>query len=185
LQKTNSTNQNKMTEEQQDRAVPANTTAKISVEKIGLKAGLITCGALIMYFMIMISFDFMYSAIAWGMNFIILLTGIVLAYRYYRTKTNTTTIDYMPGLLLGGITTAVSVFLFMIFEYIFFTQADGALVLLRDNILFMGEEVTPTRAAAATMIEGISSGVIISFAMMQYFRAGIRVAFKRQALAGS
>jgi hypothetical protein len=163
-----------MTEEQELRTLPGNPTAEISLEIIGVKAGFITCASLIIYFMIMRYSNFMDSGIAWGMNFIILLSGIILAYYYYRTKT-TLNVDYIPGLILGSITTAASVIPFVLFVYIYFSQINPQkLLLLKDNILFMGEEITPMRAAVATMVEGLSSGVIVTFMMMQYFRSGFR-----------
>jgi hypothetical protein len=114
------------------------------------------------------------SPFAWGANFIILLTGIIFSYRYYRSKTKLN-VDYFPGLILGGIITAVTVIPFVMFVYIWFSQADaGQILLLKDNVFFMGEEITPARAAAATMVEGICSGAIISFTMMQYYKSGFR-----------
>ncbi|MBK5285819.1 MAG: hypothetical protein JJE25_10495 [Bacteroidia bacterium] len=118
------------------------------------------------------------------MNFIILLTGIIYAYRLYRSKTKLN-VDYFPGLILGVITTAASVIPFVLFVYFWFSLIDPLLLLsLKDNILFMGEQITPMRAAVATMIEGISSGVIISFMMMQYFRSGFRRARQEVSMHG-
>lgn len=68
---------------------------KISIEKIGLVAGLITCASLITYFMIMKYLNFMHSEIAWALNTIILGAGILLSYRYYRSKTQLN-VDYIP-----------------------------------------------------------------------------------------
>lgn len=163
-----------MTTYQKALTVPGNPPAEVSLEIIGLKAGLTTCASLIIYFMIMRVLNFMDSGIAWGLNFIILLSGIIYAYRVYRSKTKLN-VDYIPGLILGGITTAASVIPFVLFVYIYFSQVNPQqLLLLQDNILFMGEQITPMRAAVATMVEGLSSGLIITFMMMQYFKSGFR-----------
>ncbi|MBK5285820.1 MAG: hypothetical protein JJE25_10500 [Bacteroidia bacterium] len=50
-----------MTEEQEVRTLPGNYTAEVSIEITGLKAGLITCASLIIYFMLMKLFNFMDS----------------------------------------------------------------------------------------------------------------------------
>lgn len=161
-------------EEKNDGAVLSTPVSEVSIEKIGLKAGLITGAALIIYFLLMNYLNFMDSAIAWGLNFIILWAGINLAYRFYRSHTKLN-IDYFPGLILGAITTAVSVIPYVFFVYIWFSQSDAALMsILKSNNLFMGEQITPMKAAGSTMIEGICSGVIISFMMMQYFKSGFR-----------
>jgi len=170
-------------EEQKGITARSDMTENISVEVTGMKAGLITCGSLIIYFMIMRYFNFMNSSIAWGMNFLILLSGIILAYRYYRSKTKLN-IDYIPGLVLGSITTAAAVIPFVVFVYIYFSQADIQPLLLKGNILFMAEQITPVKAAASVMIEGICSGVVISFMMMQYFRSGFRRTGKELSMHG-
>src|SRR5688572_25996391 len=145
-----------MTEEQKDRT----TRAEISIKKVGLIGGVIICASLIIYFIMMRYLNVMDSPFAWGVNFIILLTGIILSYQYYRSKTKLN-VDYFPGLILGGIITAVSVIPYVVFVYIWFSQVDaGQMLLLKGNVFFMGEEITPARAAAATMVEGICSGGI-------------------------
>lgn len=157
---------------------------EVSIEKIGIQEGLITSATLIIYFLIMNYFNFMDSAIAWGVNFIILWAGINLSYRFYRTKTKLN-VEYFPGLILGGITTAASVIPYVIFVYIWFSNSDAALLsILKSNNLFMGENITPMKAAASTMIEGICSGIIISFMMMQYFKSGFRKRRKERITPG-
>jgi hypothetical protein len=148
---------------------------KISFEIIGIQAGLITSVSLIVYFIIMKSINLLQSEIAWALNTVILGAGIMLTYIYYRSKTQLN-IDYLSGLLLGIITTAVSVTLFAIFIYLWLSKFDTALLqLLKSNTFFMGGELTtPTKAAASIMIEGGCSGLIISFMLMQYYKSGLR-----------
>jgi len=163
-----------MIADQKILTIPGSSASEVSTEKIGLKAGLIICTSLITYFMIMKYLNFMHSPVAWALNFIILFTGIILTYRYYRSATKLN-VDYFPGLVLGCITTAATVLPFTLFVFIFFSLADQLLLSsLKDNVLFMGEQITPLRAAVATFVEGISSGVIISFILMQYYKSGFR-----------
>lgn len=173
-----------MITDQKNPEVRSHPALEISIEKIGLKAGLIICAALIAYFMIMNLMNMMDSPIAWIFNVIILLGGIYGAYRYYRSETKLN-VDYFPGLLLGCITTCASVIPFVVYVYIFLSQSDPQpLLLLKNNILFMGEPVTPLKASAATLIEGISSGFIISFMMMQYYRSGFKRASREKTMHG-
>lgn len=156
---------------------------KVSIDKIGIKAGLVTCAALIGYFMIMISLNVIHNEIAWALNTIILGAGIMLTYRHYRSKT-ILNVDYLPGLVLGIITTVASVIPFVVFVYIWLSQSD-AVQLLRNNALFMGgEQITPVKAAASIMIEGTCSGIIISFMMMQYYRSGFKRASSEKLMQG-
>lgn len=163
-----------MTENQKTLVVPEPATSEIPFEKIGVKAGLMLSAAFISYFMIMKFFNFIDSPVAWGFNIVILFGGIALTYRYCQSETKLN-VEYFPGLILGCIATAAAVIPFTLFVYIYFSQAEPSLLFsLKDNIFFMGEQITPLRIATATLVEGISSGVIISFMMMQYFRSGFR-----------
>jgi hypothetical protein len=158
--------------------------SKYFTERIGLKAGLLICLTLILYFIFMRYTNLTGRAIAWGFNLIILFVGIVLTLSYFRTHTKPT-IDYLPGMLLGSVTTSVCTFTFTFFVYIYFSAIDSDLLLsLKDNILFMGKEVTPLRAAGATLIEGLSSGIIISFIMMQYYKSGFGNASEDVTISG-
>jgi hypothetical protein len=157
-------------------------TDKISIGKIGMKAGGLICVSLIAWFMVMKYCNLLDSPNAWGFNFIVLWAGIILAYQYYRSKTKLN-VDYFPGLILGGITTAATVIPFVLFIYIYFSQGSPELLQsVKSNVLFMGEEITPEKIAGATMIEGMCSGGIISFTMMQYFKSGFRITRKEKSL---
>lgn len=148
---------------------------KLSANVTGLKAGLIVSVLLIIYFLIMRFLNLTGSAIAWSFNLVILFAGIYFTYRFYRIKTKPN-IDYLPGMLMGSITTIVSTGIFTIFVYLFFSSVDATqLLLLKDNILFLGEGVTALRVAGATVVEGISSGIVITFMMMQYYKSGFKI----------
>lgn len=146
----------------------------VSIGRIGLRSGLFTAVFLIIYFLFMRSLGLTGNAFAWGFNFIILYAGINFCYRYYRVRTDPN-VEYLPGMLLGTEVTFVSVIVFSLFLYVYFSSVNPGLVnSLGSNVLFMSDVVTPMRAAAATFIEGLSSGVVISFAMMQYYQSGFR-----------
>ena len=111
--------------------------SEITIQQTGLKAGLLNATALILYFMVMRWMNWTDSATAWGFNFIILLTGITLTYRFYRSKTQPN-IDYLPGMMLGFETTMVTVIAFTLFVFLYFTSVSPALLeSLGDNVLFM------------------------------------------------
>src|SRR6185436_6613796 len=157
--------------------------SEVSIELIGLKAGLVTCASLIVYFLILRYSFFIESEISWALNTVILGAGIMLTYRHYRSKTQLN-IAYLPGLILGVITTAASVIPFALFMYTWLSQIDTTLLqLLKNNALFMvGELITPVKAAASIVIEGTCSGIIISFMMMQYYKSGFSRKRKEELL---
>lgn len=163
-----------MTTIEAEAKIPADSATPVSTENTGLKAGLITLIALITYFLIIKYFSIMHSPVAWAFNFLILGGGIICAFEYYRSKT-TLNVDYIPGLILGSIITFVSVIPFSVFIYIILSQSDKAwLSSLKNNVLFMGDPTTAVKVAFTTAIEGLCSGVLITFLMMQYLRSGFR-----------
>ena len=101
--------------------------SEIPIQQTGLKAGLLIATALILYFMVMRWMTWTDSATAWGFNFIILLTGITLTYRFYRSKTQPN-IDYLPGMMLGFETTMVTVIAFTSVSYTHLTLPTSDLV---------------------------------------------------------
>ncbi len=158
--------------------------SEITIQQTGLKAGLLNATALILYFMLMRWMNWTSSATAWGFNFVILLTGITLTYRFYRSKTQPN-IDYLPGMMLGFETTMVTVIAFTLFVFLYFTSVSPALLeSLGDNVLFMKKNVSPASAAISTFVEGLCSGIIISFTMMQYYRSGFRRTRMEKSLQG-
>jgi len=148
---------------------------KVSIEGVGIKAGVMIWISLLIYFILMKSSSLIESELAWAFNAVIIGAGLMLMYRYYRTKTQLT-VDYLPGLTLGIITTVVSVLLFSLTVYFWLIRLDVAILeLLKKNSLFMGgEAVTPFKVAASIVIEGGCTGLLISFMLMQYYKSGFR-----------
>jgi hypothetical protein len=145
-----------------------------SIGQIGIKGGALIFVTLLLYFLIMERFKLIGSPIAWSFNFIILFVGLYLVYRYYRTKT-VLNVEYFQGILLGCLTSVIGSIAYSAFVFIDFTYISPMeLSFLEKNWLFMGAPVTAFTAAGATLIEGLSSGLIISFILMQYYKSGFK-----------
>ncbi|OFY84789.1 MAG: hypothetical protein A3F72_05895 [Bacteroidetes bacterium RIFCSPLOWO2_12_FULL_35_15] len=105
-----------------------------------------------------------------ALNFFILLGGIFFAFRYYKIKTKKQ-IEYLPGLLLGCFISIVSILSFALFVGLYFSMIDPQLLLeLRGNSPIMGDYITPLSMVITIIIEGMCSGLIISFSFMQYYQ---------------
>ena len=157
-----------------------------SSENIGVRSGLLTLAGLVLYFFIMRMINISHSPVAWGLNFVILFAGIFFSFRFLRAHSKPN-VNYFPGLILGGITTVLSVIPYAFFVYFYFAMIEPAMIpVLDNNIFFMGGggPVTPGKAAAATFVEGICSGGIISFTLMQYYKAGWRISQHEHRIHG-
>ena len=142
---------------------------KISIQKWSLVAGLLTGTGLIAYFLIMKFLGLIEILELRFLNIIILFTGIALTLNYFRLKTNGQ-FAYLEGLALGFFTTLVSVGMFGIFIFLYLSQFDpGFFRYIQANGWF-GEYLTPVTATIAVLLEGISSGAMITFIAMQYFK---------------
>lgn len=145
-------------------------TFEISMQKLAIKAGLLIFACLIVYFLLMKYFNLIHIVELRALNFFILLGGIFFTFRYYRLKAKKE-IEYLPGLLLGCFISAVSILLFALFVGLYFSLIDPLLLLeLKGNSPMMGEYITPLSMVITIIIEGMCSGLIISFSFMQYYQ---------------
>lgn len=148
-------------------------TSDLSILKLALKTGAILCVLFIIYFMIMKYFGLIQFAELRFLNIFILLSVLFSTFRYYRMKTKILNIDYLEGLSLGVFSSGIGFALFAVFLYIYFSSIDPMLLdQLRGNTVMMGNALTPVSAAGSVLIEGICSGLILSFSIMQYFKSG-------------
>lgn len=146
---------------------------EISIPKLALKSGILICASFIVYFMIMKYLNLIHVVELRFLNIFILIAGLLSTFRYFRRQTNVLNIVYLEGLFLGVLTTLVSFMLFAVFLYFYFLKVDPDLLLeLKDNAMMMGTSLTATSAAASVLIQGACSGLIISFAIMQYYKSG-------------
>lgn len=141
----------------------------ISIQKWSIVAGLLTGSGLIAYFLIMKLLNLIEILELRFLNIIILFTGIVLTINYLRLKTNGKFM-YLEGLALGFFTTLISVGIFGIFIFLYLSQFDPGFFYYIQTHGWFGEHLTPVTATIAVLLEGISSGAIITFISMQFFK---------------
>lgn len=147
---------------------------KNPIKSLELKVGLTTCIALIIFFFFMKYFDLIQIVELRCLNFFILLGGVNAAFRYYRRETEPN-VEYFSGFFFGFYTALYAVIPFALFVFLYLWKIEPTLIYrLKSNSLFMGVEITAEKAAITTMIEGIVSGVLISYILMQYYRSGFK-----------
>lgn len=145
-------------------------TPEISIQKLALKAGLLTGAGFIIYFMLMKYVNLLHVIELRVLNLFILSSGIFFAFRYYKTVTKKK-IEYLQGIIFGCTLSAVSLVLFAMFAGLYFSQIDPLLLVqLKHHAPMMGAYITPFTVVITILIEGMCSGLIISFALMQYFQ---------------
>jgi hypothetical protein len=101
-------------------------------------------------------------------NFFILGAGILFAMTRYKNSNNNH-VEYLEGFFLGMFTTAVASTLFAVFVGIYLSFNPGFMNYIM-SVALMGDYLTPSACALIVAIEGGISGLIITFASLQYYR---------------
>lgn len=144
-----------------------------SIPKIALIAGFIIYLLLAFSFMAMKYFQVIHFPALRFMNIFILIIGLVFTFKYYRNKTKILNIPYLEGLWLGMLTSLISCAAFSISIFIYFYFIDSLLIQeLKGNTIMMGNSLTASAAALTSIIEGLCTGGVTSFIIMQYYESG-------------
>ncbi len=142
--------------------------ATVKVENIGVRYGLYTAAVLVGYFLFMQMIGLGKVLELRVLNLIILLGGIILAEERYKSATSKH-MEYLTGYGLGGTVTLISISIFALFIG-FYLSFDHVLMETIKATALMGHYLDPYTAAFAVFGEGLSSGLIASFAMMQWYK---------------
>jgi hypothetical protein len=141
---------------------------KINIGKIGLGAGIFTAGGLMLYFIMMKYLNLVELFHLRYFNFFILGAGILLAMNKYKNS-NDNHVEYLEGFFLGMFTTAVASTLFAVFVGIYLGFHPDFMNYIM-SVALMGDYLTPSASALIVAMEGGISGLLITFASLQYYR---------------
>ncbi|MGB3179815.1 MAG: DUF4199 domain-containing protein [Cyclobacteriaceae bacterium] len=141
----------------------------LTIEKVGIKYGLLTCAGLVGYFLLMKAFGFEHQLELRALNLLILGSGVLASIKYFKGHTYHN-MTYLRGLGAGLLTSMIAVisFALLVFIYLTFIQP-GFMEVIRENEPF-GVYLNPYNVTAIIILEGIASGFMCSFAIMQYFK---------------
>lgn len=142
--------------------------SKIQPQKIGIGAGFLTAGVMTLYFIFMKYLNLVEILELRALNFFILLGGILMALNRYR-RTNDNYVPYLQGFGLGLLTTGAALVPFSAFIGIYLSLHPVFMDYIKQHVM-MGSYMNPPSAALGIFIEGCVSGLIISFACMQYYK---------------
>jgi hypothetical protein len=145
-------------------------TSKISIQKLAIKWGGLIFICLVAYFMFMKYMNLIHIIEFRALNFLILVGGIFMGMRNYKLLKKKK-MEYLQGLMLGILISAVSAITFALFIGIYFSQIDSLLLeQLKGNALILGVYITPFSSMVTIVLEGMFSGMMISFSLIPYFQ---------------
>lgn len=141
--------------------------SKITVEKTAEKYGLLTAAGLIVLFFLMKLFGLVHIIELRALNFFVLAAGVVFSLRAFNRE-KPQSFSYLKGLGLGVLTAIIASVGFALFVFIYTNFLDPAFMQsIVDNEPF-GQYLNPYIAAVAVAVEGIASGLILTFIAMNY-----------------
>lgn len=139
-----------------------------SIESVAIRYGLITFLGLVAYFMLMKWVGLFEVHELRGLNFFILLAGIGTALKHYKENCNSDFV-YFQGLSLGILTTLAAIIPFGVFVFLYLVLDVEFMQNLIANEPF-GRFFNPFILSFLVVFEGIFSGGLMSFGLMQYMR---------------
>ncbi|MTI29438.1 DUF4199 domain-containing protein [Xanthovirga aplysinae] len=140
-------------------------------KNIGVKYGVITTVMMILYFLTMMAMGLAEKTELRAFNFILQMIGIHLAFREYKHSHNGK-IKYLKGFGVGGVTALVNTLSFALFMFIFLGSVDPELMQYIKENEPMGDYLTPFLCAVAITMEGLFTGLLNTFILMQYEKTG-------------
>lgn len=149
-------------------------SSSISIEKVAIRYGLFTFLGLVGYFLLMKWVGLFEIHELRGLNFFILLAGVGYSLKYYKANNNAEFV-YFQGLSLGVLTSLIAIIPFAVFIF-FYLVIDTAFM---QNLIVnepFGRFFNPFILSFLVAFEGIFSGGLMSFVLMQYMRKSHMIA---------
>jgi hypothetical protein len=140
---------------------------RITIEKTAEKYGLFTAIGLIVLFFIMKLVGIVHIIELRALNIFVLAAGVIVALRYF-SKVKHKSFTYLKGLGLGVLTCIIASVLFGLFVFVYTNFIDPPFMQeIVENEPF-GQYLNPYIAGVAVVVEGIASGLILTFIVMNY-----------------
>lgn len=128
--------------------------------------GLRIAAGLIGYFIIMEIFGLAYFVELRYLNVVVLAIGVFYALRKFR-HTHHENLNYFRALATGVATAAIGCVVFSVFLFIYLKFDPSMMQFIRDNEP-MGQYLNPYMAAFVIALEGVFSGFLVTFILINY-----------------
>lgn len=140
--------------------------------KLPIKYGALTAVGLIAYFLLMKVFGLETNFFLRIFNFVFIIAGVYLLLNAM-FKASDNEFSYFAGLGAGMVMTVTAIIFFLVFLGAYVTYIDPKFMEVLEDSQMWGADLELFEIAFAIFVEGLASGLIISFALMQYFKKQI------------
>ena len=135
--------------------------------QIHVNYGLKIAGGLIVYFLIMKFAGLLNVVELRLLNLVFLVAGIYMALRKFK-ETHEDHLNYFRALVTGVATGAIGSMVFAFFLFIYITFLDTALMQYIIDNEPMGRFMNPYIASFIVALEGVFSGLLVTFVLINY-----------------
>ncbi len=144
------------------------------MEKVSIKHGILTAAGLIVFFLLSKFAGLADLLVLRLLNLPILVGGVLMAINHFKAQ-NKRKMAYLEGFGIGIFTSLIGVTTFAVFMLFYLTLIDPAFMdVIREKAMF-GSYLNPFIASFTIVIEGLGSGLMITFTLMQYLKNPHRV----------
>jgi len=141
---------------------------EFSVFSLCVEVAMLIFSCFMAYFLIMRAIGLHEVFMLRYLNALFLIAGISVAIYSYKTHMKDV-VNYKKGLQMGTFITLMAVIPFAVFIFLYLNIDDGFLILVEKDVQ-LREFVSPITVACFICLEGVCSGSIITFIVMQYFK---------------
>jgi hypothetical protein len=143
---------------------------KNSIENIALTYGALMALALAGFFMLMKAFGLEHNLELRALNLFILFSFVLMSIKHYK-KINPENFIYFKGMGVGLLTSVIGVLTFASLVILYITVLDPQFMeIIKANEPF-GDFLNPLLVGSTIVIEGMASGFLATFAVMQYYKS--------------
>ena len=147
---------------------------KSNMEQVSIKYGALTAAGLTAVFLLAKFAGLADLLVLRLLNLPILVGGVLMAIHHFKAQKNSN-MAYLEGFGIGMFTSLIGVITFAVFMLFYLTLIDPAFMdVIREKSMF-GSYLNPFIASFTIVIEGLGSGLMITFTLMQYFKNPYRV----------
>lgn len=140
-----------------------------TIERLSFRYGISMALALAGFFFLMKAFGLEHNLELRAFNLLILGSFVLMAIKQYKKQKNNQ-VTYLKGLGLGILTTVVGAVSFAIMVVCYISIVNpGFMELIKSQEPF-GNFLNPTLVGCTIVIEGIASGCLATYGIMQFFK---------------
>lgn len=139
------------------------------IETQAFKYGALMASALVGFFLLMKAFGLEHNLELRALNLFILVSFVLIPIKKY-AKNKPENFVYLKGMGLGLLTSVVGVFIFASLVMLYITVLDPSFMEIIQQREPFGSFLSPLLVGCTIVIEGMASGFLATFAIMQYYK---------------